>query len=118
MFHVFFLLCLVHILQSPYENRIYTLKINCGPHYPDKPPVVRFRTKLNMSGVDSNGQVSLESSSRGNSFNWLERKVAQLKYLPFNVCFICCLVSSSIVILRAGFLICVHVPRLVATATK
>ncbi|XP_067931915.1 ubiquitin-conjugating enzyme E2 variant 2-like isoform X2 [Watersipora subatra] len=43
--------------RTPYENRIYTLKITCGPHYPDRAPTVRFRTKVNMCGIDSNGQI-------------------------------------------------------------
>eukprot|EP01066_Platyproteum_vivax_P001012 Platyproteum_vivax@DN11147_c0_g1_i1.p1 len=40
-----------------FENRIYTLRINCSDDYPDQPPEVRFMTKINMTCVDSSGSV-------------------------------------------------------------
>jgi ubiquitin-conjugating enzyme E2 variant len=40
-----------------HDGRIYTLKLTCGTEYPDRPPVVRFHTRVNMSCVQSDGRV-------------------------------------------------------------
>eukprot|EP00403_Amphidinium_massartii_P025602 CAMPEP_0178388310 /NCGR_PEP_ID=MMETSP0689_2-20121128/9523_1 /TAXON_ID=160604 /ORGANISM="Amphidinium massartii, Strain CS-259" /LENGTH=117 /DNA_ID=CAMNT_0020008701 /DNA_START=139 /DNA_END=492 /DNA_ORIENTATION=- len=43
---------------TAFENRIYSLSITCGEHYPDVPPQVRFNTQINLSNVDpGTGQV-------------------------------------------------------------
>lgn len=44
--------------HSVHQNRIYSLKIHCGPDYPDKPPQLSFLSKINLPCVNQqNGKV-------------------------------------------------------------
>jgi ubiquitin-protein ligase len=43
--------------QSVYENRIYSVQIYCGLDYPDRPPTIKFVTKIILPCVDDHGNV-------------------------------------------------------------
>lgn len=38
---------------------MYSLRVECGPRYPDEPPVVRFLSRINLPGVTGTGEVSI-----------------------------------------------------------
>ncbi|RMZ56987.1 hypothetical protein APUTEX25_005049 [Auxenochlorella protothecoides] len=44
-------------LGTVHDGRIYTLKIYCDESYPDRPPKVRFETRVNMTCVGPTGEV-------------------------------------------------------------
>jgi len=47
--------------RTVFEGRMYNLKIECGPHYPEVPPVIQFKNKIQLIGVDVHGFVDAKS---------------------------------------------------------
>jgi len=69
--------------KSPFENRIYNLRIECGQNYPDIRPSVRFITKVNLNIVcnNSTGQVNcpyLMHWKRGHNMKGLLQEIRRI----------------------------------------
>ncbi|XP_008467536.1 ubiquitin-conjugating enzyme E2 variant 2-like [Diaphorina citri] len=43
--------------RTPYENRMYSLKIECVPRYPDEPPQCRFVSRINMTCINNTSGI-------------------------------------------------------------
>lgn len=47
--------------RTPYENRMYSVKIECGQKYPDDAPTAKFITRININCINnSTGVVSAQ----------------------------------------------------------
>ncbi|KAA0199577.1 hypothetical protein HAZT_HAZT008327 [Hyalella azteca] len=40
------------MLETNFENRMYSLRIECGEMYPDEPPSIFFVNRINLQGVN------------------------------------------------------------------
>ncbi|KAF9939529.1 E2 ubiquitin-conjugating protein mms2 [Mortierella antarctica] len=56
--------------HTVHENRIYSLKIHCGPSYPDMPPSVSFLSRVNLPCVNqTTGEVDPQKLNCLRSWN-------------------------------------------------
>lgn len=44
--------------NTVHDGRIYTLKIVCGLDYPERPPTVKFQSRINMDCVGADGRIN------------------------------------------------------------
>ncbi|TPX14538.1 uncharacterized protein E0L32_005230 [Thyridium curvatum] len=63
-----------------HENRIYELKMNCGPNYPKEPPLIHFVSQINLPGVSPQDGL-VDKNSIGILRDW-ERIAAELAKNP------------------------------------
>lgn len=51
--------------RTPYENRMYSVKIECGQHYPDDAPSAKFISRINMNCINtSTGVVRIKNGQK------------------------------------------------------
>nr|VDD11287.1 unnamed protein product [Brassica rapa] len=77
------LISLSFSLSTVHEGRIYQLKLFCDKDYPEKPPTVRFHSRINMTCVNHETGV-VEPKKFGLLANWqreytMETILTQLK---------------------------------------
>ncbi|PSR78695.1 ubiquitin-conjugating enzyme/RWD-like protein [Coniella lustricola] len=56
--------------HGQFENRIYELKIVCGPQYPQQPPIIQFITQINLPGVDQHSGLVDKNTIGGDLRDW------------------------------------------------
>lgn len=61
---------LLTITQGHHENRIYELRIECGPDYPQKPPIIHFSNQVNLPGVDPTTGLVDKAAIGGDLRDW------------------------------------------------
>lgn len=80
--------------QTVHEGRIYQLKLFCDKDYPEKPPSVRFHSRINMTCVNpETGVVMLPYYSVEFVHNLLNSSYYTIDF-PFDLN-TCCPVSSG-----------------------
>ncbi|KAK1354549.1 Ubiquitin-conjugating enzyme E2 variant 1C [Heracleum sosnowskyi] len=55
--------------NTVHDGRIYTLKLFCDKDYPDKPPTVRFHSRINMTCVNHDTGL-VDAKKFGMLANW------------------------------------------------
>eukprot|EP00162_Nutomonas_longa_P022486 comp5621_c0_seq1/m.5072 comp5621_c0_seq1/g.5072 ORF comp5621_c0_seq1/g.5072 comp5621_c0_seq1/m.5072 type:complete len:141 (-) comp5621_c0_seq1:92-514(-) len=76
---------------GPHENRIYNLKIYCDKDYPQRGPLVKFVSKVNMTcvsakdgSVDANGLSVLKNWNRNYSIETVLSELRREMSAPHN----------------------------------
>lgn len=67
---------------TPHADRFYELRVTCGPDYPDRPPEVRFVSKINLACVDQRtGQLTRDfpALANWNRNNTIETVLVQVR---------------------------------------
>jgi len=74
--------------KTSFDGRIYTLNVFCGPDYPDKPPIVKFKTRVNMPCVNKDGDVIVNKVNSLHHWTGAKKDTisAVLKDIRYSMC--------------------------------